>query len=66
MDNMKEFLDVTEEMNRFSANHPKSFSSRAIHSGQEPEQWSSHSIVPPIHMSVPYYLDDMANPSGVS
>ncbi|XP_063705317.1 putative cystathionine gamma-lyase 2 [Culicoides brevitarsis] len=60
----KTFLAVDEEVARFAKNVPKSFSSRAIHSGQEPEQWKSHSIVPPIHTSVPYYLDDMAAPSG--
>lgn len=27
---------------------PKGFATKAIHSGQEPEQWSHMSVVPPI------------------
>uniref|UniRef100_A0A336LVE5 cystathionine gamma-lyase n=1 Tax=Culicoides sonorensis TaxID=179676 RepID=A0A336LVE5_CULSO len=60
---MQKYLNVDDEMDRYSKNRPKSFSSRAIHSGQDPEQWTSRAIVPPIHMSVPYFLDDMVAPS---
>lgn len=52
-------------MERF-APRPKGFSSKAIHAGQSPNQWISKAIVPPIHMSVAYELDDMISPSSVS
>lgn len=33
---------------------PKSFATKAIHAGQEPEQWESMSVVPPIVMSTTF------------
>lgn len=30
---------------------PKGFATKAIHAGQEPEQWDSRCIIPPIVMS---------------
>jgi cystathionine gamma-lyase len=33
---------------------PKGFATRAIHVGQEPEQWKSMAVVPPISMSTTF------------
>lgn len=33
---------------------PKGFATKAIHAGQEPEQWNSHCVIPPICMSTTY------------
>lgn len=52
------FLDVDEDMRRFRP-IKKGFASMAIHSGQNPEQWASKALVPPIHMSVAYKIDNM-------
>lgn len=31
--------------------YPRGFATAAIHAGQEPEQWSSMAVIPPIVMS---------------
>lgn len=36
---------------------PKGFATKAIHAGQEPEQWKSLSIIPPITMSTTFKQD---------
>ncbi|XP_067613024.1 cystathionine gamma-lyase-like [Eurosta solidaginis] len=36
---------------------PKGFATKAIHAGQNPLQWSSKSIVPPIYLSTTYKQD---------
>lgn len=33
---------------------PKNFMTRAIHVGQEPEQWKSMAVIPPISMSTTF------------
>lgn len=33
---------------------PKGFATRAIHVGQEPEQWKSLAVVPPLSMSTTF------------
>ena len=37
-----------------------SFATRAIHDGQEPEQWESMAVVPPISMSTTFKQDGPA------
>lgn len=34
--------------------YPKGFATKAIHVAQEPEQWNSMSVVPPIVLSTTY------------
>lgn len=55
---MFRFLDVDEDVGRFKP-IKKGFASQAIHAGQDPEQWSSKAMVPPVHMSVAYKIDNM-------
>lgn len=52
------FLDVDEDIKRFRP-IKKGFASMAIHAGQDPEQWNSKAMVPPVHMSVAYKIDNM-------
>lgn len=33
---------------------PKGFATRAIHVGQEPEQWNSMAVVPPLSLSTTF------------
>ena len=40
-------------MEGFRANDA-SFATKALHAGQEPEQWSSMAVVPPIAMSTTF------------
>ncbi|KAB7504864.1 Cystathionine gamma-lyase [Armadillidium nasatum] len=47
----------------FLENDP-SFSTRAIHVGQEPEQWNSLAVVPPISMSTTFKQDAPAEHRG--
>lgn len=56
--NIDEYLDVEKELKSFKFPKAKSFRTRAIHEGQEPEQWSSRATVPPIHTSSTYALED--------
>lgn len=37
--------------------HFKGFSTNVIHEGQEPEQWKSNAVVPPISMSTTFKQD---------
>lgn len=41
---------------------PKGFATAAIHSGQNPEQWDSLSVVPPIVLSTTFKQPSPANP----
>lgn len=41
---------------------PKGFATTAIHTGQDPEQWSSLSVVPPIVLSTTFKQHSPANP----
>lgn len=36
---------------------PKGFATKAIHAGQEPEQWKSLCVIPPITMSTTFKQD---------
>lgn len=36
----------------------KSFATEAIHVGQEPEQWTSRAVVPPISLSTTFKQDE--------
>ncbi|XP_043857270.1 cystathionine gamma-lyase isoform X2 [Dromiciops gliroides] len=40
------------------------FATNAIHAGQEPEQWSSHAVVPPISLSTTFKQKAPGNHSG--
>lgn len=39
---------------------PKGFATKAIHAGQDPEQWSSLAVVPPIVLATTYKQDGPA------
>lgn len=52
------FFDIDEELNAFKYPKTKGFSTKAIHVGQESEQWSSRATIPPIHVSATYTLVD--------
>ena len=41
-------------------NNDPSFATRAIHDGQEPEQWESMAVVPPISLSTTFKQDGPA------
>uniref|UniRef100_A0A182JKI4 cystathionine gamma-lyase n=1 Tax=Anopheles atroparvus TaxID=41427 RepID=A0A182JKI4_ANOAO len=43
---------------------PKGFSTKAIHVGQEPDQWNSRAVVPPISMSTTFKQSGPAQHSG--
>lgn len=46
-------FDVDGDLSAFLA-PPKGFATRAIRSGQEPEQWNSLAVVPPISLSTTF------------
>lgn len=39
---------------------PQGFATKAIHAGQEPEQWNSMCVIPPIVMSTTFKQDGPA------
>jgi len=43
---------ITTDLNRFSG-----FATGALHAGQEPEQWNSRAVIPPISMSTTFKQD---------
>lgn len=51
---------ISSNMNGFRANDPH-FATKACHEGQEPEQWSSMAVVPPISMSTTFKQDGPAD-----
>lgn len=60
-DSWKKFFEIDEEVNSFKFPKSKGFRTKAIHVGQEPGQWSSKSVVPPIHVSATYAMEDQKN-----
>lgn len=48
-------------MSAFRA-QPKGFATKAIHVGQEPEQWNHQSVIPPIVMSTTFKQPAPAQP----
>lgn len=44
------------------ANPTQGFSTRAVHAGQEPEQWASRAVVPPISLSTTFQQPEPARP----
>ena len=44
----------------FRANDPH-FATKALHEGQEPEQWNSMAVVPPISLSTTFKQDGPAD-----
>lgn len=48
-------------MSEFNETKNLSFNTKAIHAGQEYNQWSNSEIVPPIVTSVTYYQKDPTN-----
>jgi cystathionine gamma-lyase len=46
-------MDLNGDLNGFLS-PPKGFATRAIHHGQEPEQWKSMAVVPPISLSTTF------------
>jgi len=36
---------------------PKGFATKAIHAGQDPEQWKSAAVIPPISLSTTFKQD---------
>lgn len=47
------YLDLNGDLDGFLT-PPKGFATKAIHVGQEPEQWKSMAVVPPICMSTTF------------
>lgn len=41
---------------------PKGFATKAIHAGQDPEQWKHLSLVPPLVTSTTFKLSDPSEP----
>lgn len=41
---------------------PKGFATKAIHVGQEPEQWSHQAVIPPLVMSTTFKQPAPAQP----
>jgi len=58
MKNIESFFDIEKELHCFQKQVPTNFSTRLIHVGQEPEQWKTRSVVPPIHTSCTYQLEN--------
>ena len=48
----------------FRKNDPH-FATKASHAGQEPEQWNSMAVVPPISLSTTFKQDGPAEPAGM-
>ena len=48
-----------QKMENFRENDPH-FATKASHSGQEPEQWNSMAVVPPISLSTTFKQDGPA------
>ena len=48
-----------QTMEKFRDNDPH-FATKASHSGQEPEQWNSMAVVPPISLSTTFKQDGPA------
>lgn len=57
---MEKFLNVDAEIKAFTA-PPRNLATKAIHSGAVPGEWSSRALIPPIHQSSVYELDDILN-----
>lgn len=46
-------MELNGDLNGFLT-PPKGFATRAIHVGQEPEQWKSMAVIPPISLSTTF------------
>ncbi|CAL1682197.1 unnamed protein product [Lasius platythorax] len=51
-------------MNSIGAPQTEGFSTKAIHAGQDPEQWSHYAVVPPLVMSTTFKQDAPAEHRG--
>lgn len=54
-------INKREKMSAFKP-QPKGFATKAIHVGQDPDQWSHKSVIPPLVMSTTFQQPAPAEP----